>query len=194
LLIATGRIPNTDILDVKTTGVQLTDKGFVKVNEYLETNIPGIWAIGDIAGIYMLKHSANLEAAYAIQNAFGTKMPVDYTAMPHAIFSSPQIAAAGKTEEELIEEKTPYLKGIYDYKNTGYGKAIEDNDGFVKVLLHKDTKEILGCHIIGTHASILIHEILVAMKAKLTADNILNTVHIHPALSEVIQRAFWNLE
>lgn len=194
LLIATGRAPNTDILNIQSTGVQLTNKGFVKVNEFLETNVTGIWAIGDIAGKYMFKHSANLEATYAVQNAFGKKMPVDYTAMPHAAFSSPQVAAVGKTEEQLIEEKTPYLKGVYDYKNTGYGKAIEDNNGFVKVLVHKKTKEILGCHIIGTHASILVHEIILAMKAKLTADDILNTIHIHPALPEVIQRAFWNLE
>ncbi len=194
LLIATGRMPNTDILNVKETGVETTDKGFVKVNEYLETNVPGIWAIGDIAGIYMFKHSANLEATYAIQNAFGTKMPVDYSAMPHAAFCSPQVASVGKTEEQLIQENIPYLKSTYDYANTGYGKAIEDEHGFVKVLVHKETKEILGCHIIGTHASILIHEIILAMKAKLTVDNILNTVHIHPALSEVVQRAFWNFE
>lgn len=194
LLIATGRVPNTDLLNVQATGVELTEKGFVKVNEFLETNIPRIWALGDVAGIFMFKHSANLEASYAVQNAFGKKMPVDYVAMPHAAFCSPQVAGVGKTEEEVRDAKIPYLKGVYDYKNTGYGKAIEDTTGFVKVLVHKETKQILGCHIIGTHASILIHEIILAMKAKLTVDTILNTVHIHPALSEVVQRAFWNLQ
>jgi dihydrolipoamide dehydrogenase len=195
LLIATGRTPNTDLLDVKATGVKTNDRGFIKVNEYLETTVPGIWSIGDIAGVYMFKHSANLEAVYATHNAFSKeRVPVDYLAMPHAAFSSPQVAAVGKTEDELIEEKIPYLKGVYEYNKTGYGKAIEDNDGFVKVLVHPKTKEILGCHIIGTDASILIHEVIVAMKAKLGAMGIVNAVHIHPALSEVVQRAFGSLD
>ncbi|HLF55077.1 MAG TPA: dihydrolipoyl dehydrogenase [Candidatus Nanoarchaeia archaeon] len=190
LLIATGRIPNSDILNVKTTGVKVNERGFVKVNEYLETSVPGIWAIGDIAGIYMFKHSANLEAIYAISNAFRTKVPVDYYAMPHAAFSSPQVAAVGKTEDELKAQKIPYRKSIYEYKHTGYGKAIEDNDGFVKVLINPKTTEILGCHIIGTDASILIHEVIVAMKSRLGITGITSAVHIHPALSEVVQRAF----
>lgn len=194
LLVATGRMPNTDVLNVKASGIEVNERGFVKVNEYLETSVPGIWAIGDIAGIYMFKHSANLEADYAVNNAFGKKVPVDYAAMPHAAFSSPQVAAVGKTEDELKAKKMPYLKGIYEFKNSGYGKAIEDNDGFVKVLVHPQTKEILGCHIIGTDASILIHEVIVAMKAKLGANGILDAVHIHPALSEVVQRAFERLQ
>jgi dihydrolipoamide dehydrogenase len=194
LLVATGRVPNTDILNVKMSDIEVTDRGFVKVNEYLQTSVPGVWAIGDIAGIYQFKHSANLEADYAINNAFGIKKPVDYSAMPHAAFSSPQVAAVGMTEDDLKAKKTPYLKGIYQFKSSGYGKAVEDNDGFVKVLVHPQTKEILGCHIIGTDASILIHEVIVAMKAKLGADGILDAVHIHPALSEVVQRAFERLQ
>ncbi len=190
LLVATGRVPNTDILNVKAAGVEINERGFIKVNEYLETSAPGIWAIGDIAGIYMFKHSANLEAEYAINNAFGKKTPVDYFAMPHAAFSSPQVAAVGMSEDELKEKKIPYMKATYDYKNTGYGQAIQDKDGFVKVLINPKTKEILGCHIIGTDASILIHEVIVAVKARLGVDGITKAVHIHPALSEVVQRAF----
>ncbi len=190
LLVATGRKPNTDVLNVTATGVKTNKHGFVQVNKYMETNIPGIYAIGDIAGIYMFKHSANWEAGYAAYNAFNKKkLAVDYLAMPHAAFTSPQVAAVGKTEDELKAEKTPYLKSIYEYKNTGYGKAIEDNDGFVKVLA-SPTGKILGCHIIGSEASILIHEVIVAMKAKLGVKSLQNAIHIHPALSEVVQRAF----
>ena len=193
LLLATGRIPNTDILAVEKTGVKVSKEGYVKVNEYMETNVPGIWAIGDIAGVYFFKHSANLEASYCANNAFSkNKIKVDYYAMPHAIFTSPQIAGVGMTEQELKERKIKYFVGKYNYINTGMGAAINDKEGFVKVLVNKDGK-ILGCHIIGSDASTLIHEVIVAMKAGLGVKGILDAVHIHPALSEVVQRAFGNV-
>lgn len=117
-------------------------------------------------------------------------MKVDYTAMPHAVFSSPQIAGVGFTEQELKEKKIPYLVGKYDYINTGMGTALKEEDGFVKFLVHKKSKKILGCHIIGKEASTLIHEVLVAMKiGSGKISDITRTVHIHPALSEVVQRA-----
>lgn len=193
LLVATGRIPNTDILKVENSGIKITQAGYVEVNKYLETNIPGIWAIGDIAGKYFFKHSANLEAVYAVNNAFGKKKPVDYSSMPHAIFTSPQIAGVGMTEQELREKKQKYLVGKYKYINTGMGKAIEDTHGFVKVLAHPTTKKILGCHILGSQASTLIHEIILATKAGLTTVEVERTIHVHPALPEVIQRACANL-
>lgn len=189
LLIATGRKSNADTLNCKAAGVELTKHGFVKTNEYLETNVPGIFAIGDIAGKWMFKHSANLEAEAAVHNAFKRKIPVDYTAMPHAAFTSPQVAGVGDTEDELKEKKTPYLSSTYSFYDTGYGRAIEDH-GFVKALIDPKTRKILGCHIIGTDASILIHEVLVAMRNGLTANDLAKTIHVHPALSEVVQRAF----
>ncbi len=196
LLIAAGRVPNTDVLRVKKAGVKLDEKGYIKVNSYMETNVPGIWAIGDIAGIYMFKHSANLEAVYCANNAFNpsSKIKVDYSAMPHAIFTSPQIAGVGMTEQELKAKKIKYAVGKYNYIDTGMGSAIEDREGFVKVLVEPKTKQILGCHIIGAHASTLIHEVVVAMKSKLGVKGILNAVHVHPALSEVVQRAFGNVD
>ncbi len=196
VLVATGRKPNTDILKVAAAGITTTERGFVKVNEFMETNIPGIWAIGDIAGIFMLKHSANLEATYAAHNAFNPKQKtaVDYHAMPYAVFTSPQIGSVGKTEQQLQKENRRYAVGTYQYIHTGMGKAIEDTDGFVKVLVDPTNKSILGCHILGTNASAIIHEVIVAMKAQLGVDGILNAVHIHPALPEVVQRAFANIE
>ncbi len=192
LLVAPGRETNADTLDLAKTGVKTDEKGFIVVNEYLETNVKGIWALGDSVGHYLFKHSANLEAEYNFLNLLNPeeKTPVDYSAMPHAIFSSPQIAGVGATEQKLKAEKKDYMVGKYDYINTGMGQAIEDRDGFVKFLVDRETRKILGCHILGTDASTLIHEVLVAMRAgEGTLSNINRVVHIHPALSEVVQRA-----
>ena len=195
LLIATGRIPNSDILDVKKSNIETDDKGNIKVNEYLETTAKNTWALGDIVGKHLLKHSANLEAEYVMKNAIeGKKEAVDYWPMPHAIFSSPQIAAVGYTEEELKERKINYVVGKYYYKDTGMGLAIEEKEGFVKILAGKESRKILGCHIIGPDASTLIHEVVVAMQAGLTADILVDAVHVHPALSEVVQRAARRIE
>ena len=194
LLIAAGRVPNTDILDVAKTGVKTDKKGYIKVNGHMETTAKDIWALGDICGIYLFKHSANLEAQYAYNNAFGRqKKKTDYTAMPHAIFSSPQIAGVGYTEEQLKEKKIDYAVGKKNYIETGMGTALNDKDGFVKLLVDRKTRKVLGCHIMGTDASTLIHEVIVAMKAKQKVDILTDAVHIHPALSEVVQRAVWSL-
>ena len=193
LLIAVGRIPNSDSLDIIKTDVKLDENGFILVDQYLETNIKGIFALGDIVGRYQFKHNANNESRYAYHNMLvpdTKKVPVDYTAMPHAIFSSPQVAGVGFTEQQLSIKGIDYQKSVYPYIRTGMGEAIEDRDGFVKFLVSRSDKKILGCHIIGTDASTLIHEVLVAMKAgDGTVQSITKTIHIHPALSEVIARA-----
>lgn len=195
LLIAAGVTPNSDILDVKKTNVEINENGFIKTNVYLETTAKNIWALGDIVGKYFFKHSANLEANYVYNNTIlNRRLKVNYTAMPHAIFTSPQIAGVGLTEQKLKEKKIDYAVGKYQYIKTGMGIAIQDNEGFVKLYADRKTKRILGCHILGSEASTLIHEVIVAMKSGLTVDDIMKTVHIHPALSEVVQRAMNNIE
>ena len=194
LLIAAGRIPNSDTLDLEKTGVRVGEKGYIKTDRYLETDVNGIFALGDIIGRYLFKHNANHEARYVANNILhpDKKVPVNYAAMPHAIFSSPQVSGVGFTEHELKKEGLEYQKSVYSYINTAMGHALEDRDGFVKFLADKTNGKILGCHIIGSEASILIHEVLVAMRADDnggTIDNITKTVHIHPALSEVVARA-----
>ncbi len=151
--------------------------------------------MGDIVGVYLLKHSANLEAAYVANNIFNShhKVAADYSAMPHAIFASPQIGAVGLTEHEAKAKKLPYVTATYDYYDTAYGSSIEDKDGFAKVIAHKETQEILGCHIIGSHASMLVQEVVNAMRARLPVDGITQSIYIHPALPEVVQRAFGSL-
>jgi len=208
LLVAAGRRPNTDKLNVEEAGIETDDRGFIETDEYLETNVEGVYALGDIAGNYMFKHSANLEAKHAYRNAVsGNQYPVDYTAMPHAVFSSPQISGVGKTEQELEDAdcscgesacssnsekccEEEFFKATYDYSDTGMGGALKEKHGFVKVLASPEG-EILGCHIIGPDASSIIHEVLVAMKAGTgKVSDIKDTIHIHPALNEVVQRAF----
>jgi len=195
LLVATGRRPNTDVLDVAAAGIKTWHHGFINVNRYMETNQQGIWAIGDIAGVYQFKHSANLEAQTVAQNVYGKgkKTPVNYKAMPHAAFTAPQIGSVGKTEEQLCEAGVDYVKATYDFIDTGYGMALDDRDGFVKLLASPDGR-LLGCHIIGSEASILIHELVIAMRHNLTAQKLQDTIFVHPALSEVIQRALQALD
>ena len=198
LLIAAGRIPNSDTLNLHKTGVQVDDRGNIKTDLYLETNVNGIFALGDVVGRYLFKHSANHEAKYVYNNIihYDNKVPVDYTAMPHAIFSSPQVAGVGFTEQKLKNQNIiQYVKSIYRYINTAMGKAVDDQDGFVKFLVDRKSRKILGCHILGDQASILIHEVLVAMMSNRnngdggTIDSIVRTIHVHPALSEVVERA-----
>jgi len=195
LLLAVGRVPNTDLLDVTKTGVAQDDRGFIKTDGYLETDVPGVWALGDIVGRYLLKHSANLEAAYVAHNIFNpdNRVAVDYHAMPHVIFASPQVASVGLTERQAQEQGLAYTVGTYSYYDTAYGASIEDRDGFVKALAHRETDEILGCHIIGSEASILIQEVANAVRMRLATEAITQSIYVHPALPEVVQRAFGSL-
>ena len=192
LLMATGRVPNTDLLHVDKTGVETDPRGFVKTDEYLETSVRGVWTLGDIVGRCLLKHSANLEAAYVANNIFNPdhKVAVDYRAMPHAIFASSQAASVGLTEQEARNSGVSYSTASYDYFDTAYGSSFKDRDGFVKVLADPDTAEILGAHILGTDASILIQEVANAMRMRMPTDEITQSIYVHPALPEVVQRAF----
>ncbi|MEX0888086.1 MAG: FAD-dependent oxidoreductase, partial [Patescibacteria group bacterium] len=193
LFVAAGRVPNTDNLGCKEAGYELTERGNLVVNEYLETSVPGVWALGDIVGKAPFKHGANYEAKIISQNIFaeeGKKIAADYSVMPHAIYSSPQVAGVGLREQDLKEKKMDYAVGNYPYIKTGMGKALEDRDGFVKILAERPTRRIVGASILGTDSSILIHELVVAMQAAGgSVDAIKNSIHIHPALSEVVQRA-----
>jgi len=188
LLVAVGRVSNADILQVEKTGVKTNKHKYVEVNKYMETNVPGIYALGDIAGKYFFKHSANLEAQYVWWNMMGNKVEVDYTAMPHAIFSSPQVAGVGYTEQELKEKGMQYKKAIGYYRDVAMGMAFKDTTSFVKALAWEG--KILGCHIMGPEASTLIHEVIVAMKNGGRVKDITGAVHIHPALPEIVQRTF----
>ncbi|MDY6776513.1 MAG: dihydrolipoyl dehydrogenase [Candidatus Nanohaloarchaea archaeon] len=196
LLVAAGRRPNSDRLNVEEAGVETDENGFVVTDEHMETNVDGIYALGDVADNYMFKHSANYEGQIATVNMLTEhEHEADFTGMPHAIFSSPQVAGVGRTEQELREEDADYLVGRYEYGDTAMGLALKEEDGFAKVLADHDTGEILGFHVLGPHASSIIHEVLVSVRnGSGTVDDIRDTIHIHPALNEVVQRAFSSLQ
>jgi mycothione reductase len=197
ILIATGRGPNTDVLHPERGGVETDKRGWITVNEYLETSQPNIWALGDANGRQLFKHAANYESVIVYYNAIlNKKAKVDYHAIPHAVFTYPEIASVGLGEKEAIEKygKDKVLIGIYRYEDTAKGEAMAVKDYFVKVIVERETLKILGAHIIGPYASVLIQEIINLMYTpKQSAEPIINGMHIHPALNEVVERAFRSL-
>ena len=190
LLVATGRVSNADTLNLDATSVETDDRGFIETDEFLQTDAEDIWALGDIVGEYLLKHNANHEARTAALNIFGEdRQPVDYTAMPYAVFGSPEVAGVGATESELRTANRDYATNTDSYADTARGDAMK-TDGLVKVLIDPQG-EILGCHIVGPEASTLIQEVVVAMRSGSgTVHDIRDAVHIHPALPEVVDKAF----
>ena len=192
LLVATGRQPNSDLLDVAAGGIPVTDSGQVVVDETMATLVPGVWALGDVANSFQLKHLANAEAKVAFWNLAHPDDPrqVDYRAVPHAIFSYPQIAGVGLTEERASAAGLDFVVGRRDYGGTAYGWALEDGESFAKVLIDRNDRQILGAHIIGPQAASLIQPLIQAMQFRQSADRLAQDVfYIHPALTEVVENA-----
>ena len=193
LMIAAGRVSNADLLKPEKTGVKLDDNNFIKVNEYLETSKKNVWALGDAIGIQMFKHAANYEAGIAWHNSsHDHKVKMDFSMVPHAVFTHPQVASVGLTEEQAKTQKHKVLVGVSLYKDTAMGAAMGYADGFVKVIVEEQSGKILGGHIIGPEASILIQEVVNAMLFESFAP-ISQAMHIHPAMPEVVQNAFGSL-
>jgi mycothione reductase len=197
IMVATGRGPLTDILHPEKAGIRLTREGWIDVNEYLETSQSNIWALGDADGKYPFKHVANYESKIVYYNAIlKQKVKADYHAIPHAVFTYPEIASVGMGEKEAIEKlgEDKVEIGFQKYEDTAKGEAMNVKDYFVKVIVEAETSKILGAHIIGPYASILIHEIIPMMYAgNGSYEPISDSIHIHPALSEVVDRAFQSL-
>jgi len=194
LMIATGRKSNADLLKIENTGVETDSRGYIKVNEFLETNKKNIWAFGDAIGKYMFKHVANEEAIVAWRNAIGEhKHPMDYSAVPYAAFTYPQIAGVGLTEEEA-KKNHQILVEKAKYSDVAKGEAMVELEGFTKAIANKEDGRILGFHIIGPYAPILIQEVVNAMALGGQIDYIGRGMHIHPALPEIILRTFGTLK
>jgi mycothione reductase len=193
ILLAAGRVPNTDLLHPERGGIKTDSRGWIVVNEYMETTQPGVWAFGDADGKFLFKHVANHEVAIAFFNAvLKKKIPADYHAVPHAIFTNPEIARVGLGEAEAIDKfgEENLRIGFYEHSFTAKGSAMGIENAFVKLIADVSTGRLLGAHIIGPESSVLIQELVTLLYTK---DSSLLTVtramHIHPSLSEVVQAA-----
>ncbi|HEV2225407.1 MAG TPA: mercury(II) reductase [Nitrososphaerales archaeon] len=190
LLFATGRTPNTDRLESDKAGVTLDEKGFVKVNEEMQTTAPHVWAAGDATGEPMLETVAAKEGSLAVNNAFsGSKKHINFTEVPKAVFTYPEVASVGLTEAETNGHGIKCACGILPMDFVPKANITGDTRGLVKLVADNQTKQIVGVHIVAPHAADLIHEGVLAVKYKLTVDDIIDTVHVFPTLSESIKLA-----
>ncbi len=193
ILVAVGRRPNTDLLEVGNGGIETDAHGYVPVDEYMRTNQSGTYAVGDVNGRSMFRHSANVMAQVAAANALDSaKVAMDYRAVPHAVYSSPQIASVGLTEARARELGHDIVVTRTPYTDTAKGEAIAEEVGFTKAIVEKESQRILGFHIIGPHAAILIQEVVNAMQSGGHLHEIARAIHIHPALSELVPSSFSN--
>ena len=191
VLMAAGRAVNTEEMGFKEAGVQLTDRGFVKVNlATLETTAPGVYCIGDVAGPPMLAHKGSREGAVVAERIAGHKPhAIRYDNIPSVTYCHPEVASIGLTEEQCKEKKLDYQVGRFPFSANGRARASNETEGFVKIIRDKKYGEILGAHIVGGHASEMIHELAVARENEYTVEEIDLAVHAHPTLSEAVAEA-----
>lgn len=188
-LVSVGRRPYTDGLKAEAAGVQLDDRGRIKVNEHLQTNISNIYAIGDVIRGAMLAHKAEEEGTMVAELLAGQKPHIDYNLIPGVVYTWPEVAAVGKTEEELKEADIAYKVGQFPMRALGRSRASMDVDGFVKILADVSTDEVLGVHMIGARCADLISEAVTAMEFRASAEDIARMSHAHPTYSEAVKEA-----
>ena len=189
VLISVGRKPYTKGLKLETIGIQTNQKGMVKVNKNFETNVKNIFAIGDVIEGPMLAHKAEEEGIAVAELIAGQSGHVNYDIIPGVIYTTPEVASVGKTEEQLIANKNNYKVGKFPFMANSRAKAIDEPEGFVKILADAATDKVLGVHIIGPHAGEMIAEMAVAMEFGASSEDIARTCHAHPTFSEAIKEA-----
>ena len=191
VLFATGRRPNTDDLGLSEAGVKTDEKGFVKVNNEMQTSAPNIWAAGDVTGEPMLETIAAKEGLVAVENAFssGPKRKINFDEVPSAVFTYPEVARVGLTEGQVLARGIRCNCVTLPFDLVPKAHVIADTRGLLKLVINNDTKQILGVHIVAPHAADLIHEGVLAVKFKMTIDDIIDTVHVFPTLSESMKLA-----
>lgn len=188
-LMSIGRRPYTEGLGLEKAGVKLDERGRIEVNAHLETNVSGIYAIGDVVKGAMLAHKAEEEGVFVAETMAGQKPHINYNLIPGVVYTWPEVASVGATEEQLKEKGVAYKTGNFPFKASGRARASMDTDGFVKVLADKTTDEILGVHMIGPRAADLIAEAVVAMEYRASAEDISRMSHAHPTYTEAMKEA-----
>jgi dihydrolipoamide dehydrogenase len=190
LLVSVGRAPNTDGIGLEKVGVR-TDRGFIKVRDYYQTDVSGIYAIGDVVASPQLAHVASKEGEIAVEHMAGhhPEPQIDPDLIPTGMYAEPQIASFGPTEEQAKEKKLNFAKAIFPYRGAGKTVAVGQPDGMVKMLYDKDTHEILAAHIVGAQATELIHELLLGKRSELLPEDIATMIHAHPTISEAVMEA-----
>ena len=188
-LVSVGRKPFTDGLNAQAAGVQVNEKGQIEVNDHLQTSSPGIYAIGDVVRGAMLAHKAEEEGVMVAELIAGQKPHINYNLIPNVIYTWPEVAAVGKTEEQLKAEGIAYKSGQFPMRALGRARASMDTDGFVKILADAQTDEVLGVHMIGARAADLIAEAVTAMEFRASAEDIARMSHSHPTYAEAIKEA-----
>ena len=190
VLVAAGRAPNIEEIGLKEQGVQLTDRGFVKIDERMQTSVKGIYAIGDVAGPPMLAHKGEREGIVLAEVLAGQHAhPLDYGNIPNCTYCHPEVASVGLTEQACKEKKLDYKVGKFPFSANGRARTSGETEGFVKIIRDAKYGEILGAHIVGAHATEMIHELVVARANEFTVEEVDLAVHAHPTLSEAIAEA-----
>jgi dihydrolipoamide dehydrogenase len=190
VLVAAGRAPNVEDIGLKELGVQVTDRGFIKINEKMQTNVAGLYAVGDVAGPPMLAHKGEREGHIVAEIIAGHKAQVlDYTNVPGATYCHPEVASVGLTEQQCKDKKLEYKVGKFPFSANGRARTSGEGEGFVKIIRGAKYGEILGAHIVGAHATELIHELVLARTNEFTVEEVEFTIHAHPTLSEAIGEA-----
>ena len=190
VLVAAGRAPNIEDIGLKEAGVQLTERGFVKINERMETSVKGIYAIGDVAGPPMLAHKGEREGIILAEVLAGHAAQVlDYSNIPGATYCHPEVASVGLTEQQCKDQKLEYKVGKFPFSANGRARTSGETEGFVKIIRGAKYGEILGAHIVGAHATEMIHELVLARTSEYTVEEVDLAVHAHPTLSEAIAEA-----
>ena len=189
VLVSVGRKPNTSGLNLEKVGIELDNKKRVKTNKDFQTNLNNIYAIGDVIAGPMLAHKAEDEGIAVAEIVAGQSGHVNYDTIPGVVYTTPEVASIGKTEEQLIEKNIKYKIGKFSFMANSRAKAIDDTEGFVKILADEKTDKVLGAHLIGPHAGELIGEIGVAMEFGASSEDIARTCHAHPTFSEAVKEA-----
>jgi dihydrolipoamide dehydrogenase len=191
LLVATGTTPCTDALGLENTDVRLTAGGYIAVDDHLQTHVPGVYALGDCIGRHFFRHAVNFEGEYLVRSVFDAsgEGPLDYGAMPYAVFTVPEVAGVGRTEDDLIAAGLGYVAGRATYPDSNVGLARQLDHGLAKLLFARGSGRLLGAHVVGEQAATLIHMLITAMHLHATLDDLLDMIYIHPALPEIIRDA-----